>query len=598
MIKYPLEDILELPLSSGRRGIKNPNNICFMNAAIQCLAKCEDFAKYFLFGNYKNDINNFNPYGDQFVKRFRGILYQLYELNEIPINSHDFVKYISKNCSSWGIINLQDCHEFLTFLLTSLHENLNLSSNNTKEIKEKSQGLNESDKKASERFWKAGLNKDNSIIVNLFHGQYKNQVTFTKCKSTKITYEPFIYLGLPIPTYYKSICFRYFTKNFDKTNFSMKFSNTATIREMLNIIHDSGKGNKENIEILCLNSKKFISHAISCGENVKNYFKKGKEIIFYEKLDNSKIRGNIQIYLIFLENGKKVNYPVPIVVSQSNTIEDLYIKLYDTFLIDKHFFHYNSVGGKTTKLDKVKQIFRILYYNNSPGKSNYCDILKSHSLSDQFELNELVLFQYIVESKQNFPITFVVETKMKFNNEAFFINNSEKYELLGNSSLNPSSISIYDCFNTFRNEELLSNENTLFCKTCKQNETIYKKIDIFKAPLYLIIQIKRFRYQKSSSLFDFSSINQSKNDTLVEFPIDNLDLKDYIVDKDKKEEAIYDLVAVAQHVGQLNSGHYTSLCRVMGNKWYKFNDDKVTEIQKSEVVSSNAYILFYKKKKI
>ena len=85
---------------------------------------------------------------------------------------------------------------------------------------------------------------------------------------------------------------------------------------------------------------------------------------------------------------------------------------------------------------------------------------------------------------------------------------------------------------------------------------------------------------------------------MVEFPIDNLDLKDYIVDKDKKEEAIYDLVAVAQHVGQLNSGHYTSLCRVMGNKWYKFNDDKVTEIQKSEVVSSNAYILFYKKKKI
>ena len=55
---------------------------------------------------------------------------------------------------------------------------------------------------------------------------------------------------------------------------------------------------------------------------------------------------------------------------------------------------------------------------------------------------------------------------------------------------------------------------------------------------------------------------------------------------------------MAQHVGQLNSGHYTSLCRVMGNKWYKFNDDKVTEIQKREVVSSNAYILFYKKKKI
>ena len=163
-------------------------------------------------------------------------------------------------------------------------------------------------------------------------------------------------------------------------------------------------------------------------------------------------------------------------------------------------------------------------------------------------------------------------------------------------TISKNSISIYDCFNSFRNEELLSLENTIHCSQCKTNEQIYKKLDIFKPPLYLIIQIKRFRYQKSSSLFDFSNINQSKNDTLVDFPLDNLDLRDYVVDRDHKAEALYDLVAVAQHVGQLNAGHYTSICRVTGNKWYKFNDDKVKEVSKKEVVSNEAYILFYKKK--
>ena len=567
-----------------------------MNAAIQCLSKCEDFSKYFLLGNYKNDINNLNPYGDQFIKRFRGIIYQLFEINDIAVNPHDFIKYITKNCSSWGIINLQDCHEFLSFLLNSLHENLNLISDSKEqktEKKEKSQSPNESDKEASERFWKVNLQKDNSIIVDLFHGQFKSVVTFVNCKTKKITYEPFIYLGLPIPSFYQNVTFKFVSKDYKVHNYQCKIAKTSTIRELCNVICDSGKAEKQNIEIMSLNSKKYIISSISQGEKVMDYTKHGKDIIFYEKLDNFSYRGNIQIYLIFEEKGKSSHYPIPLIINQANTIEDLFIKIYDVFLTDNRFFKYNSIGGKISKLQKAKQIFRLLYYNNSPTTTNYVDVLKAHSLSEQFELNDLVLFEYIVGVKKQFPIVFIVDIKMKFKNDSFAIENANRKI---SETISKHSISIYDCFNSFRNEELLSLENTIHCSQCKTNEQIYKKLDIFKPPLYLIIQIKRFRYQKSSSLFDFSNINQSKNDTLVDFPLDNLDLRDYVVDRDHKAEALYDLVAVAQHVGQLNAGHYTSICRVTGNKWYKFNDDKVKEVSKKEVVSNEAYILFYKKK--
>ena len=567
-----------------------------MNAAIQCLSKCEDFSKYFLLGNYKNDINNLNPYGDQFIKRFRGIIYQLFEINDIAVNPHDFIKYITKNCSSWGIINLQDCHEFLSFLLNSLHENLNLISDSKEqktEKKEKSQSPNESDKEASERFWKVNLQKDNSIIVDLFHGQFKSVVTFVNCKTKKITYEPFIYLGLPIPSFHQNVTFKFVSKDYKVHNYQCKIAKTSTIRELCNVICDSGKAEKQNIEIMSLNSKKYIISSISQGEKVMDYTKNGKDIIFYEKLDNFSYRGNIQIYLIFEEKGKNSHYPIPLIINQANTIEDLFIKIYDVFLTDNRFFKYNSIGGKISKLQKAKQIFRLLYYNNSPTTTNYVDVLKAHSLSEQFELNDLVLFEYIVGVKKQFPIVFIVDIKMKFKNDSFAIENANRKI---SETISKNSISIYDCFNSFRNEELLSLENTIHCSQCKTNEQIYKKLDIFKPPLYLIIQIKRFRYQQSSSLFDFSNINQSKNDTLVDFPLDNLDLRDYVVDRDHKAEALYDLVAVAQHVGQLNAGHYTSICRVTGNKWYKFNDDKVKEVSKKEVVSNEAYILFYKKK--
>jgi ubiquitin carboxyl-terminal hydrolase 22/27/51 len=72
---------------------------------------------------------------------------------------------------------------------------------------------------------------------------------------------------------------------------------------------------------------------------------------------------------------------------------------------------------------------------------------------------------------------------------------------------------------------------------------------------------------------------------------------------------VYDLISVVVHVGEMDTGHYVSYCRVgdqvsyfmphggkdilTRRKWFAFNDHKVELAQKSDVLNSRAYLLFY-----
>ena len=104
---------------------------------------------------------------------------------------------------------------------------------------------------------------------------------------------------------------------------------------------------------------------------------------------------------------------------------------------------------------------------------------------------------------------------------------------------------------------------------------------IWKFPNILIIHLKRF------------TNDGKKIVKLIDFPIDNLDLKKYCIGYDKKK-SIFSLVGICNHIGSLNSGHYYSYCK-QNNDWYKFDDTSVSKINKDEIITKHAYCLFYKK---
>ena len=55
----------------------------------------------------------------------------------------------------------------------------------------------------------------------------------------------------------------------------------------------------------------------------------------------------------------------------------------------------------------------------------------------------------------------------------------------------------------------------------------------------------------------------------------------------------YKLIALCNHYGTMNGGHYTASCRRRDELWIVFNDNNISNIQDLPNSTSVPYILFY-----
>jgi ubiquitin carboxyl-terminal hydrolase 8 len=146
---------------------------------------------------------------------------------------------------------------------------------------------------------------------------------------------------------------------------------------------------------------------------------------------------------------------------------------------------------------------------------------------------------------------------------------------------NNKSPSLIDCFNYYVEGETIEG---WYNDESKERINIRKKIEFWSFPNILVIDFKRFnnRFQKSQ--------------ILITFPIDELDLSDYVIGY-KKDNYKYELYGVCNHSGGVMGGHYTAYVKNANGKWYHFNDTNVNEvINPNELISPKAYCLFYRKK--
>lgn len=164
-----------------------------------------------------------------------------------------------------------------------------------------------------------------------------------------------------------------------------------------------------------------------------------------------------------------------------------------------------------------------------------------------------------------------------------------------------SSVNLMDCFNEFTKCEKLEHDEYWNCPTCKKKQPSTKQLTITRLPRNLIIHLKRFDNR------------MNKNTKLIDYPF-NLDLTSFWAnDKDDRlppgvsidelpargqiPPFKYSLYAVANHFGSLYGGHYTSYVnKGLSRGWYYFDDQNYRLVKKtSEVVNSNAYVLFYRR---
>ena len=136
-------------------------------------------------------------------------LYNIFSLlwgsNEKSVSPTDFKYNLLTYLPCYSNSNLQfDANEFLFNLFDLLNEELsqvkkkNLKGNlETNELSTKIEG--ESDIQASKRFWNFHRSKNESIISDLFYGQYKSTIDCLTCNNSVVYFEPFSTLTLDIP---------------------------------------------------------------------------------------------------------------------------------------------------------------------------------------------------------------------------------------------------------------------------------------------------------------------------------------------------------------------------------------------------------------
>jgi len=146
--------------------------------------------------------------------------------------------------------------------------------------------------------------------------------------------------------------------------------------------------------------------------------------------------------------------------------------------------------------------------------------------------------------------------------------------------------SIEDCLDNFTKPESLE-ENSYFCEFCKTKQAAVKRLCIDKLPNVLCIVLKRFCWTETS---------RAKIDTIVKFPVHQLNLKNYATET---TNTLFDLQSVVIHHGYgLRAGHYTAVCfNPEKGSWYHYNDSKVSSITIEEVLElQTPYLLFYERK--
>ena len=646
--------------SHGLCGGKNLGNTCFMNSSIACISNCVELTYYFLSDDYKKDINKENKLGmgGRLAKSWGALLHQYWVEKTRVGNPAEFKKTLGDKVKMFRGFGQQDSNEFMNFFIDYLNEDLN-GTTQKPYVQLESKKPDETDEECAKRFWECNLRRNNSIITDLFCGQYKSTIICPECGNINITFDPFNTLTLPlvnkneeinninddyeyidefhifyVPKYSIRKPVRIIIKNILKNmNFIQLFKNLGNKRDFIY---------KDQINQLYFTNisncifKNFIEDISEIEDHINDF------IFCYDVFDELE---NIKIPLYF----KNSQFPRMISTTEDVTLEELRKKIYlslrryiysplveisenkekdiisqeinnylhnmnikDEKIIEMIEDEYKKIFDKDNQDEKIKRNidnfindlpFKIYLQENNSNKqiiiidkNNFYNISKK--LSDLLDINS---FQEAFSEKlnllQNYELYVEFDIKSKYLKDKEMNLNScliyksdfknvkiKKNKSQKNSTLNNGIITLGDCINNFCRQEKLEPGNEWYCPKCKKHTLASKKMELFYLPKILIICFKRFIRE---------SFRWRKNEVFVDFPINNLDMGEFMIGPDK-EHSKYNLFAVSQHYGSTGFGHYTAVCKNF-EKWYSYNDSSVHPCSENDSRSSAAYVLFYRR---
>ena len=177
-------------------GLKNLGNSCYLNAVLQILFSIDEIKNFFS-TEITEDIINQNKSKDKekiLFLSFKNIILNILTIKNYSLFKPGIFKYLLD--SNFAEDKQQDASEFFLYLINNLHDFLNVNKN---EDKDKNNELFEINcNNVADEEWNLFLNKNKSIIVDLFYGQMASFVKCPNCNNETYNYLVFNTIEIPI----------------------------------------------------------------------------------------------------------------------------------------------------------------------------------------------------------------------------------------------------------------------------------------------------------------------------------------------------------------------------------------------------------------
>ena len=525
-----------LPLA-GALGLPNIGNTCYMASALQALSQSKELVMPLL----QDASLQLGSISFEFCCLLKtlwsGLKSDLSDLKgSLAMKEHRFSSFAQ-----------QDSQELLAVVLDHINEELRVKRRamSIETLQVGKENLSQQDA------WGNYLLRNNSIVTRVFGGLLKSTVRCEKCSTLSTTFDPFLFLSLPIPSS-SSPKITLNIVGIGRKQFKINNANFGQLEKELGF---------ECIFVLLDSNHKFL-HFINHDDHVSGY--------------SDEQQGD------FFDFGKKKNRGL-VFVYPKNTLTS------GTFSLVS--FCTKSAAYFLTGVDYI-------------GFPLFVPYIQLHDITeylrDKLSINPSEIeFKLMQQTGNSAVYTARIQSELINSIRWIFDQLLPESPSSSPSTTTQDIISLDDCLAAFEAEETLTQEVGWKCLHCKKIRVATKRLNIAQLPeSSLMIHLKRFSFSAGavSNIGWFSSGSGRKVTTSISFP------QFWKITDSSDNEVVFELYAVIEHYGSLFGGHYTCAARnFLTGQWYRYDDSVVREVEIDSVLEnsqSSAYVLFYERKVI